>query len=395
MDEEASVSCLYSRIDAGRAERSGLAHDLLVGVHIGCQGRTFRCRSTVRPTVFNACDTLQGGYYMAFAIAKSRKWLLSAACTAGIGTLLIQAALAGPGLLRRQQPEGGLPPADAAAASNAPSADGSAAPADSTALARRPAYQVADRSEAALSAGAAPQLGPGQTGEHPLMPTLRWAYSGLGNVEKIQDYSATIAKRERIAGKVGDFQYMFVKLRHHPFSVYMYFLGPADLKGREVLFIEGQNNGNMWAHGTGLEKTMFGTVSLKPDGPIAMRNQRYPLTELGILNMTRRLVEVGEQDVKYGECEVKFYKGAKINNRVCTCIEVLHPVPRRNFLFNVARIFVDDELNLPIRYESYDWPKQQGAKPELLEEYTYLNLKLNNGFTDADFDVKNPNYKFH
>ena len=29
-----------------------------------------------------------------------------------------------------------------------------------------------------------------------------------------------------------------------------------------------------------------------------------------------------------------------------------------------------------------------------MEEYTYLNLKLNNGFTDADFDVKNPSYKF-
>jgi hypothetical protein len=23
-----------------------------------------------------------------------------------------------------------------------------------------------------------------------------------------------------------------------------------------------------------------------------------------------------------------------------------------------------------------------------------MNLKLNNGFTDADFDIKNPNYKF-
>ena len=35
-----------------------------------------------------------------------------------------------------------------------------------------------------------------------------------------------------------------------------------------------------------------------------------------------------------------------------------------------------------------------GAEPELMEEYTYLNLKLNNGFTDADFDIKNPNYRF-
>jgi hypothetical protein len=227
------------------------------------------------------------------------------------------------------------------------------------------------------------------------MPTLRWAYSGLGDLEKIQDYSATLAKRERIGGKLLEYEHMFLKMRHKPFSVYMLFLGPAAVKGQEVVYVEGQNDNNMIAHGVGIKKTMFGPVPLKPDGPIAMRNQRYPLTELGILNMTRRLVEVGEQDIKYGECEVKFYEGAKINGRVCTCIEVVHPVPRKNFLFHLARIFVDKELNLPIRYESFDWPKEKGGAPELMEEYTYLNLKLNNGFTDADFDPKNPNYKFH
>ena len=314
------------------------------------------------------------------------RWLpMMAAGAALMGIILAQVALAAPGLLRRKPAEGGQPPADAAAAATAPAAD---APVP----APRPAYQVADRSEAAMSASAAPKLGPGQAGEHPLMPTLRWAYAGLGNVEKIQDYSATVAKHERIAGKVGDYEYMFIKVRHRPFSVYMYFLSPP--KGQEVIFVEGQNDGNMWAHTTGIKNSVFGTVSLKPDGPIAMRNQRYPLTELGILNLTRRLVEVGEQDVKYGECNVKFYEGAKINNRVCTCIEVIHPVPRRNFLYHLARIFVDKEYNLPIRYESYDWPKEKGGKPELIEEYTYLNLKFNNGFTDADFDIRNPNYKF-
>jgi hypothetical protein len=258
----------------------------------------------------------------------------------------------------------------------------------------RPAYQLAERAES-LSQAPAPQLEPGQPNEHPLMPALRWAYDGMGNIEKIEDYSATLAKRERIDGKLNDYEHMFIKVRHNPFSVYMYFLAPAKLKGQEVMYIEGQNNGNMWAHATGIRDKMFGTVSIKPDGPIAMNGQRYPLTELGILNLTRRLVEVAEQDVKYGECEVKFYKNAKINNRVCTCIQVVHPVPRRNFLFHLARIFVDDELNIPIRYESYDWPKEPGVAPELIEEYTYLNIKLNNGFTDADFDIKNPNYHFH
>jgi hypothetical protein len=84
----------------------------------------------------------------------------------------------------------------------------------------------------------------------------------------------------------------------------------------------------------------------------------------------------------------------KVADRVCTCIEVVHPVPRRNFRFHLARIFVDDELNLPIRYESYSWPTTPGGAPELIEEYTYLDLKLNVGLTDSDFDIQNPNYQF-
>ncbi|HEX3726653.1 MAG TPA: DUF1571 domain-containing protein, partial [Pirellulales bacterium] len=114
---------------------------------------------------------------------------------------------------------------------------------------------------------------------------------------------------------------------------------------------------------------------------------------------TRRLIEVAEQDKQYGECEVKFFKNAKINGRLVTCIQVMHPVPRKNFRFNLARVYVDDELNLPVRYESYDWPEKPGGKSgqldTLLEEYTYTDLKINNGFTDQDFDEHNPKYHFH
>ena len=161
---------------------------------------------------------------------------------------------------------------------------------------RRP-VRVAERSEVTappLETG----LRPGDPKEHPLMPALRWARQGLTQIEKIQDYSATLVKRERLGNKLGDYQYMFVKVRHHPFSVYMYFLAPSDVKGREVIYIDGANKGNMWAHGVGIKQTMFGTVSLEPAGMMAMQGQRYPLTELGILNLTRRLVEVAEADIE-------------------------------------------------------------------------------------------------
>jgi outer membrane lipoprotein-sorting protein len=231
--------------------------------------------------------------------------------------------------------------------------------------------------------------------EHPLMPVLRWATAGLAQMQaNVHDYSATMVKRERVGGKLNDYEYLFMKVRQKPFSVYLYFLGPPSLKGREVIYVDGQNNGSLVAHTTGVQDTLVGTVMLKPDGMIAMQGERYPLTEIGLVNLTRRLIEVGQKDVSYGECEVKFFPGARINNRVCTCIQVTHPVPRRNFLFHVARIFVDEQLNIPVRYESYDWPKERGAAPDLLEEYTYLNLKINQGFTDTDFDRHNPNYRF-
>jgi hypothetical protein len=303
---------------------------------------------------------------------KKQRWHVACvACALVIGTVAFSAVAATPA------------PAVAPQAA-APAADPASAP---------PPFRVAERSDIVKSAQS--RLTAAQpANEHPLAPALRWANQGLVGLQNIHDYSTTLVKRERISGKLNDYEYMFLKVRHKPFSVYMYFLGPASLKGREVIYVEGLNNGNMWAHTTGVQDTMLGTLSLKPNGFVAMQDERYPLTEIGLLNLVRRLVEVAQKDMKYGECEVKFYPGAKINKRTCTCIEVTHPVARRNFLFHLARIFVDEELNVPIRYESYDWPKTVGAKPELLEEYTYLNLKLNQGFADADFDIHNSNYRF-
>ncbi|MFT7641909.1 MAG: hypothetical protein ACI9G1_003660, partial [Pirellulaceae bacterium] len=62
--------------------------------------------------------------------------------------------------------------------------------------------------------------------------------------------------------------------------------------------------------------------------------------------------------------------------------------------FYVARIFIDDELNIPIRYSAYEWPKTAGGKPELIEEYTYMDLTVNPGFNATDFDPKSDKYNF-
>ena len=233
------------------------------------------------------------------------------------------------------------------------------------------------------------------TGAHPLQPALELAQRGLGQLRgKIRDYTCTVVKRERIDGKLGEHEYMFAKIRHEPFSVYLYFLSPAAVKGQEVVYVDGQNDGNMLAHAGSGVRAMVGTVSLKPNGPMAMQGNRYAITEIGVENLAKRLVEVAEHDKQFGECEVNMFANAKVNGRSCTCVQVVHPVPRRNFRFHLARVFIDDEYMIPIRYEAYDWPHEQGGQPVLMEEYTYMNVEVNKGLTDADFDAKNPAYKF-
>jgi hypothetical protein len=227
------------------------------------------------------------------------------------------------------------------------------------------------------------------------------AHQGLGHMQTtIYDYTATLIKRENINGKIGDPEAMEIKIRNPrevegrkiPFSVYMSFIKPKAVAGREVIFVEGQNKNQIVAHESGL--IGFKTVHLDPTGWLAMKDNRHPIYEAGLENLVKKLVEKAERDRAAGMCEVEYTKGVKINGRSCTRIQVLHKERRDPYEFHVAHVFIDDELQIPVRYAAYDWPRQAGGKPELIEEYTYVNVKLNVGLTDLDFDPRNPAYNY-
>jgi outer membrane lipoprotein-sorting protein len=65
-------------------------------------------------------------------------------------------------------------------------------------------------------------------------------------------------------------------------------------------------------------------------------------------------------------------------------------VPRREFRAYITRIFLDNELRVPIHYDAYMWPETAGQTPPLEESYTYRNMKINTDLTANDFDPKNP-----
>lgn len=244
---------------------------------------------------------------------------------------------------------------------------------------------------------------------HPLDPALDMARDALALVQRdIVDYTATIVKRERIKGTLGEYEFMEAKIRNRkvvdgklvvPLSVYLKFVKPASAAGREVVWVEGQNGNKLRAHEGGLKGKIL-KAWLDPESSLAMRGQLHPIYDIGIENLVTKLIERGEKEKKYGECEVTFTPGAKINGRVCTVLRVIHPVQRPHFEFHKAEIFIDDQMKVPVRYAAFFWPQRAGdTELPVLEEYTYLNVKLglvgNPLLTDEDFNSENPNYDFN
>ena len=238
---------------------------------------------------------------------------------------------------------------------------------------------------------------------HPLDDALETAKRGLEHIrENVRDYSAIMVKRERVNGKLLDAEYLQLKVRSErvgdngrkiPFSVYMKFIKPRANAGREVIWIKGQNKNQICVHeGSGF--VSLKRFNLDPESWLAMKGQRYPIYEAGMENLVVKLIEKAERDRAAGFCEVDYRDGVKVNGRECTVIEVTHPEECAPYDFHIAKVYIDKELKMPIRYQAHIWPKPGSTKPQLLEEYTYLNVKVNQGFTDIDFSPDNPKYKY-
>ena len=212
----------------------------------------------------------------------------------------------------------------------------------------------------------------------------------------VRDYSCLLVKRERIEGDLLDLQYIRARVRtgaaaggsQEPYSVFLEFMAPTKIKGRKVLFIEGRNDNKMLVRNGG-KRFNFVTVRVDPNSDAALSESLVPITQIGFANVTDSLIKLIQQDIQRdpagANTKVKFYRKAKINNRVCTRISVLHPAPDTGMEFAEANAFVDDELHVPIRVEALLWPKTAGGAKPLLFEYTYTDLQLNVGLTDEDF----------
>ncbi len=208
----------------------------------------------------------------------------------------------------------------------------------------------------------------------------------------VQDYTCIFIKRERIDGRLTGQHVMTMKARTSPVSLYFKFQKPN--RGREAIYVAGRHGGRVLAHDVGIGKLLAGTMKLDPRGSMAMEDNRHPITEAGIGALIDTVAQHWAVELTPKESVMTFHPNMQIGGHPCTMIESVHPRWHPSFLFHMVRLYIDHEHGLPIRFEAYDWPRHAGAAPELVEEYTYLNVRTNVGLRDADFDPANSQYSF-
>jgi hypothetical protein len=213
-----------------------------------------------------------------------------------------------------------------------------------------------------------------------LVGQAQHAYQG------VRDYSCLLVKQERVRGKLLPENLIELQFRVQPFSVSMRWLAPREFNGQQVCYVAGRNNDMMRVHASGL-KGIAGFISVAVRDPRVFEHSAHTITETGIGNLIEQLRVGWEAARRLNKTQVQIAE-YEYNRRRCTRVELVRTDrTAENCPFCRTVAYFDKENHLPIRVELYGWP-QMGGNPsgDLMECYSYANLRLNVGVPDAVFN---------
>jgi hypothetical protein len=200
--------------------------------------------------------------------------------------------------------------------------------------------------------------------------------------EKVNDYTCTLLKQERIHGKLLPEQTAQMFVSEKPlFSVLLKFTAPQHLHGQEVCYVAGKNNGQMRVKGSGL-KGAVGFVSVNVNDARVMAQSRHTINEGGLGNLIHNLGKtLADEPQAFAGVEMA---NVEWKERKCVRYEIRH-TDKGKSPFARTVVYIDEELKLPVRVENYDAPRDGETVGELMESYSFVNLKLNVGLGAETF----------
>ncbi len=201
----------------------------------------------------------------------------------------------------------------------------------------------------------------------------------------IRDYECRLIKQERVNGNLLPEGSAAMKVRNHPFSIYLHCESPDADRGVEVCYVANQNRGRMRVHINGL-LGIFGFVSVDPNDPRALEKNRHCITEAGLGNLLESTARYWAMERRLNKTQVEIADDV-INGRPCTRIVTVHPDRNAGSFYGYRCVlWLDKETCLPVGAETYDWPRPGSfAGGELLESYRFLDLRCNIGLNDDVF----------
>lgn len=233
-----------------------------------------------------------------------------------------------------------------------------------------------------------------KTAAGPMQAAIDAAARGERAAAALASYRTTLLKKEWIGGEVFESE-LRMKVRHNPFAVYLKYVEPH--AGRQVLYRDGANAGQMLVRQTGLA-SLFGTMSVQPRSSLALKENRHPITSAGMQNLAANVATLW-RDAARAEREptVRRYPNARFAGYECEAFEVSHAGPGQHAAFAKSRLFLDLSTGLPVRLQRFDFDlaaARPAAASRLVEDYAYVELDLRTKLTARDFDPANPAYGF-
>jgi hypothetical protein len=229
------------------------------------------------------------------------------------------------------------------------------------------------------------------------LEATRMLYEVLEQVEhrlsNLPGYTATLVRQERVGGKLGPEQHIKLKIRHRPFGIYLRFIQPD--AGKEAVYAEGRYDNHVIAHAGGVGRFLVPRLKVPPTSAVALAGNRHPVTDAGLLALTRRLVSFRKLDLEDPDAETILDTYEDESGR--TWWRSIHKHTIRNSArpFAYVEVNYDPETGFPLRIESYEWPEPGDPGPRrLAERYFYEDLNTEAVLSDIDFDPANPTYEF-
>ena len=213
----------------------------------------------------------------------------------------------------------------------------------------------------------------------------KWVEEAEEFLESVDNYTVVFYRQMQVEGELKEKETMFLKFKK-PLNFYLKWIEQPH-KGRELLYVEGENKNRVKVHGTGLLSPI--TINIDPRSSLIMKNSRHPVTEIGIDYITKIVGGEFRRGIERGEIEITYHGEEMVFSRKTMKIEGVFPrnVDKRYYCYR-AVIYMDLETKILISIEVYDWENK------LFEYYGFENLNVNTGLDKGDFDPKNTQYGF-